>query len=229
MVTRALHRSVKLPPFRCDKAAFDTLLRELRVYFDREEGVDARIEVAIDREELTFDALSEFFEYEFGCDRLSTISIHLSAAGNQMRIGLHAGTSLEPRAVISATSDNEGWNAGASEIALAFARRHRRWYPASEMLTRVPLFVACIAGWVAASRFYAIPPTSLPLLVVFASLALLSGFYSASINDKLFPAAVIVVRARENLLRQYAPEITVALMLATFLVTLCAWLSPLAR
>lgn len=230
MVKRKIQRQVKLPPFRCDVAAFVTLIDDLCRHCDQGGAANVAITVGFEHEELKFDTAGELLEFPWARDSISKVGVLVWPEDYRgPDISLRLGDSYELRGTISATSDSEGWNAGATEIGLAFARRHRRWYPASRSVAMIPLFATVVALSMAMSHWFGVSPGSATYYIFLGPVAVLVGRYAFDATDWLFPGATIVVRDHERLLRRYSVEITVALGIATLAVALLAWLFPITH
>ena len=225
MVDRRIERQINLPAFRCDLGSFANLVDELSTYCDPGGSAHTVITVSFDREQLKFDSSNELLDYAWPRDSISNVGVLAWPKEHDYpQISFRVGESLTARGRILATSDSEAWNAGATEIALAFVRRHRRWYAGSRIWATLPLGAIVIALLALISRLLELSqPPSFVLWVLASGLL---GWAASDAVNWLFPTATIVVREREFFVRRYSPEISIALALAALLVALAAWLFP---
>jgi hypothetical protein len=123
-------------------------------------------------------------------------------------------------------SDSEAWNAGATELALNFTRRHRRWFPGSRLLAGFPIFlVGCILIG-ALPDALGLSVMSVPYWVLEGALCFMLGAILLNVTDYLFPPAQVLVSKNENFVRKYTAEITLVLTLLSLVTADLSWVFP---
>ena len=216
---REYERERNLPSFQLALVDLERLLAHMDQVIGGQ-GVDHRIDVRLPGKNFSFESVAEARESRELPARLKLF--YVRAYREDRHIRLRRGLFSDP-VEVSVTGESEAWCAGAVEVVYQFIKAHRVWYSWFRdwvlgaivlLLTYVPLFFLTplnntfkeqpwfFGAWIVA-------------LLVFAVL-----YFGRAI---LLPAGVLVISARESVVRRYMPELTLIMAALALVLTIIGW------
>jgi hypothetical protein len=200
-VKRSFERSLKLPPFSCDLAAFESLVNEIRGSMDPAASTLSLSVTIPDGQLIEVASFDELRTVERLPGRIRQAEVRiLEMLPNGRRSWNFFTWSGEPRVLIK--GDSAAWCAGLADRTAAFANQHRtwaRWFIEWGSL----LFTAAVGGLSLTATGQVLPlQGKVPLMV-----AVVIVIYLYFARDRFFPTFIVELRNEEGFLTRHAPMI----------------------
>jgi hypothetical protein len=198
------------------------LIRALERHFSAEPHTIIKFEYG--NESTQFANVEEARGAAFLPDKVSEARVHIFVLGEGPSVVVDS-DALFGRTYVEATSQDQAWNAGATELALDFARRHKYWYGRWRLVAVAPIVgMFSVILIPAAYRLGLSPSVMSGVAVVTGALSAAAGFWLA---PRIVPGTQVVIRRKaQSFLKQFAPELTLALSLVAVLIATLSWLFP---
>ena len=215
---RRISRREVLAPFSLDLARLELLTLDLVRLFG---AASPTLCISLEprsSEELDFDSIDELRQNLTQLPkRVTDVSVSVDQWANDRAVSLKSG---RVRPMVSATSSDEAWSAGALAICQRHALDGRAWYhwirpwyfwSAAAMSGSLPGIWHYIFGT-------SIPSTAfLVILLAVLNVLLWTLYFSFG---RLFPSLVLVLRPEENWARRNATELTLVFAVLAVLVSI---------
>jgi hypothetical protein len=201
---RSFERSTKLPPFRCDLPAFESLVDEVRGALDPEK-TSITLSISLENgEQIDFEDFNELRTAPALPAQIHRVRVQLYERFGERKWGLYAS---DGPAVVRVNGDSAAWCAGLEARTLDFAKRHAVW--ARSFVENFALaFTGLIAGLSAAPVARAMSGRWIAAQLVGVAIVLYLYFS----RNRFFPQFTIDLRKEETALTRRGP--TIALVAA---------------
>ena len=220
---RQIEREKTLPAFSCDVDEFGQLIAAIQSHFTS--PTLTSIALAYEKETSSYSSTGEIHDALYLPSSVSDLHLMIwSNEGPRRQISLTIDTMIG-RVKLRATSDSTAWNAGATEIALDFARRHRLWYGSWRWLAWLLLLGMFLVVLITTSRYVALPLWLRG--VMFSMIGLIATAAAIWVGPRILPACQLVIRReKESWLKSHTTELTLSLSFIAIVTSALAWLFP---
>jgi hypothetical protein len=216
---RRVYRSRKLPPFQCDLPELENLISEVSSAFEPAEKLSFNASFKLPGEDVSFESAAELTAWRSSVSRATDVTLRWYdwQTGRECRIGKAIWSG---QASVIAEAPTELWCATVTELVSSFATRHKRWYwPLAPWIWSVAFF--CMGFGPTLLRIFGVKVVTDGLALAYLCAYIPVGLFFFR-HEKILPAIVVRLKSEPNWVREFNPELTLALTVISVVVGIIA-------